>query len=178
MWLIWEMWVNIPMGTYTLTQGTELLIDTSLTLDGAGSGDTIIQAAASSADATSRVLLITGDAAVGISEVTIRNGKASGGFPTDRGGGIWNQGTLAVTRIAVSGNLSSNGGGLFNQGSLTLTNSTIAGNVSESAAGGIENRGAANVTNSTISGNSGRGGRGGGIWNRRHDDPGQQHRQR
>ena len=34
--------ITIPIGTYTLTQGTELVIDVDLTLTGAGPGDTII----------------------------------------------------------------------------------------------------------------------------------------
>ena len=37
--------VTIPAETYTLTVGSELAINKSLTLNGAGSGDTIIQAA-------------------------------------------------------------------------------------------------------------------------------------
>ena len=40
--------IVIPTGTYTLTLGSELTINKSLTLTGAGSGETIIQAAASS----------------------------------------------------------------------------------------------------------------------------------
>ena len=39
--------IVIPKGTYTLTLGSELAIDKSLTLRGAGLGDTIIQAATS-----------------------------------------------------------------------------------------------------------------------------------
>ena len=89
--------IVVPMGTYTLTLGTELAIGTSLTLNGAGSGDTIIQAAASSAAATSRVFSIDSGNNVAISEVTIRHGKASGSFGDNRGGGIFNRGTLSLT---------------------------------------------------------------------------------
>ena len=93
--------INIPLGVYALTQGTELLIDKSLTITGAGSGDSIIQAAASSADATSRVFKITSGNDVAISDVTIRNGKTSGSFPADRGGGIFNEGTLSVNNSGI-----------------------------------------------------------------------------
>ena len=79
--------IIIPAGIYTLTLGSQLTIDKSLTLSGAGSENTVIQAATSSADATSRVLMIAGDnPTVAISDVTIRHGNASGAH----GGGILN----------------------------------------------------------------------------------------
>ena len=90
--------INIPIGTYTLTLGIELTIGTSLALNGAGSGDTIIQAATSSADATSRVFEITGGP-VAISGVTVQNGNTDGS-----GGGIVNSDTLILTNSTVSGN--------------------------------------------------------------------------
>ena len=122
--------INIPMGVYTLTQGTELLIDKSLTFNGAGRDTTIIEAAASSADATSRVFNITSGNDVAISDVTIKHGKASGGFPANTGGGILNRGTLSLNNGNVSSNTATNsGGGIYNLGgTLTLTNSTVSGN--------------------------------------------------
>ena len=101
--------VNIPTGVYTLTLGTELTIGTNLILNGAGSGDTIIQAAASSADATSRVFNITGGA-VAISGVAVQNGNTTGD-----GGGISNFGTLTLTDSTVSGNTATFtvGGGIY-----------------------------------------------------------------
>ena len=149
--------INIPIGTYTLTRGTELLINMSLTINGTGSGDTIIQAAASSADATSRVFNITASGGtVAISDVTIRNGNFSG-----IGGGIFNSGTLALTNSTVSGNTAFYGG-IANVGTLTLTNSTVSGN-SGSDGGGIYNIGTLTLTNSTVSGNSAGGAAVGGI---------------
>ena len=148
--------IVIPMGVYTLSRGTELLIDNNLTLTGAGSGDTIIEAATSSADATSRVFNITasGDN-VAMSDVTIRHGNASGSSPADQGGGIFNSGTLTLTDSTVSDNsASSPGGGVYNNATLTLTTSTVSGNTAI-AGGGISNSigGTLTLINSTVSGN-------------------------
>ena len=146
--------INIPIGTYTLIRGTELLINMSLTINGTGSGDTIIQAAASSADATSRVFNITASGGtVAISDVTIRNGNFSG-----IGGGIFNSGTLALTNSTVSGNAGSDGGGIYNIGTLTLTNSPVSGDSLPSApsGGGIWNCNGctADFINTIIAGNN------------------------
>ena len=163
--------VSVPTGTYTLTQGTELLIDKSLTLTGAGSGDTIIQAATSPAVATSRVFHITIGNNVAISEVAIRHGKASGGFPAGYGGGIYNSSTLTLTNSTVTGNLaSSQGGGIYNIGFdtlMTITNSTINGNTANFG-GGIYNETftkKVTLTSSSVSDNTATSS-GGGIYNR------------
>ena len=113
--------VIVPAGTYTLTLGTELVIDKSLSLNGDGPGQTIIQAAESSADATSRVLNIT-DGTATISGATIRHGKASGD-----GGGIASAATVILINTVVSNNIAStNGGGIRNfGGTLTATNTTL-----------------------------------------------------
>ena len=154
--------ITVPAGTYTLTLGSELAIDKSLTLTGAGSGDTIIQAATSSADATSRVFNITGGS-VAISDVAVQNGNTAG-----VGGGIYNEdsGTVKISNSTVSGNTArSAGGGIVNsRGALTLINSTVSGNTARSGGGGgiVNSRGALNLINSTVSGNTA-GDSGGGI---------------
>ena len=158
--------VSIPAGTYTLTLGTELIIDKSLTLNGDGSGTTIIQAAASSADATSRVFRIFSGNNVAISDVTVRNGNAS----PSNGGGIQNAGTLTLTRSTVSGNKADTAsGGIDNLDTLTVASSTVSHNSSHHVGGGIWNQGALTVIDSDISGNTtgqdGGIGRGGGIGN-------------
>ena len=92
--------VAVPAGTYTLTLGSELAVNTggltnTLAITGAGAGDTIIQGATSSGDATSRVFNITGGT-VAISGVTIRHGTVAG-----NGGGIFSMGNLILTDSAV-----------------------------------------------------------------------------
>ena len=109
--------IIIPAGVYTLTLLSELTINKSLTLMGAGSGDTIIQAATESSAAGFVVLGISGGDVV-ISGVTIRHGGGAA-----NGGGIRNGGMLTLTNVTVSGNES---GGINNSsGTLTINNSSI-----------------------------------------------------
>ena len=149
--------VKISAGTYTLTLGSELAISKRLTLTGAGSGDIIIQAAISSADATSRVFKIA-LGQVTLSGVTVRHGAVS--HDNAEGGGIQTIGRLTLVDSAVIGNTAKSGGGIPNAGTLTLTNSKVSDNAARGASGGdIRNTGKLTLTNSTISSNTaGRGG--------------------
>ena len=107
--------ILIPMGVYTLTLGTGLSIGKSLILEGVGSGDIIVQAATSSADATSRVVTIT-EGNVVISGLTARHGNAG----TVSGGGIWIKGgKLDLINATVSDNAAGFGGGIDNSSSMT-----------------------------------------------------------
>jgi CSLREA domain-containing protein len=75
------------------------------------------------------------------------------------GGGIQNEGTLAVVNSTLSGNHSGQeGGAIANYGTLTVTNSTLSGNASEIeyyqlSGGAILNNGTLSITNSTLTGN-------------------------
>ena len=121
---------------------------------------------------------------VAISGVTIRHGKIGGigggiynqgtlaltdstisaNTAGDDGGGIWNDRTLILTDSTVSANTAINGGGIGNGGTLTLTNSTISVNTANKGAGIWNGNGAKlTLTSSTVSNNTG--GQGGGIWN-------------
>jgi hypothetical protein len=85
------------------------------------------------------------------------------------GGGIEDDGTLAVTNCTIADNVSGGmGGGIYDGGALTVTGSTIQGNVSKGGVGGgldVDADATANITDSTIEGNSatGAGSVGGGI---------------
>ena len=91
--------IDITAGTYTLTLGSELVIDKSLILTGAGSGDTIIQAASAPSVANFRVLTITTRSDVAISGITIRYGDTP-----NSGGGIFSRGKLILVNRRVSDN--------------------------------------------------------------------------
>ena len=168
--------INIPTGDYTLTMGTELFIAKDLTLNGAGFGGTIIQAATDPNVANFRVFNIT-SGTVAISGVTIRNGDiagngggllnaasltlnsstVSGNAASSSGGGIYNTGTLTLTDSWVGGNTALFGGGIFNViGTLTLVNTIITGNATGATGGGLHNDsgGTLTLTNSTVSGNT------------------------
>ena len=154
--------IIVPEGVYTLTLGTELGIDKSLSLSGDGPELAIIQAAESSADAVSRVLFITGDDViipnVSISGVTIRHGNANSG------GGIFNRGKLPLVNSAVNDNSRSpDGGGVLDDGSLTIVGSVVSRN-SANVGGGIRTNHPLTVIDSTIADNVA-GFLGGGIHN-------------
>ena len=147
--------ITIPAGTYTLTAGTELTIDKNLTLTGAGSGDTIIQAATAAGLATHRVLLTTADSTVTISSVTIRFGTTG-----DNGGGIYKHDgslTLADTNVAENTATGSGGGVYSDKGFLLITGSKFSNNTTfgnfKNGGGVFVGDGTGDLTNSTFSNN-------------------------
>ena len=152
--------VSVPAGVYTLTRVSELSIGKNLTVQGAGSGDTIIQADEQLSISTRRVLDITAGK-VSISGVTIRHGN-----PPGLGGGILNSGTLSLADTTLTANqagATDGGGGIFSSGTMTITGSRITGNIAPSGAG-ISSNGPLSITNSTIQGNTASS-YGGGIFN-------------
>ena len=141
--------ITLPAGTYTATiAGTNENANTNgdfdfasnITLNGAGSGSTFIQANAAPNTATERVIDVNAVAAtiVNISGVTIRNGSAAAA----RGGGIRNFATLTLTNSVVSANRAISttatatlGGGIVNEtGTMTLNNVDVTGNTCSGAA--------------------------------------------
>ena len=168
-------------GVIMLTSG-ELLVNTSVTINGAGADVLAIDGGM-----TSRVFrIVSSDLTVTISGFTIRNGHAGttgGGIDNENsstltindctvssnsaglGGGIFNGGTLTIVDSTIIGNSASTGGGTYNDGAgtETISNSTFSGNTATPSGGGIFNINSIVVTNSTFSGNSA--GFGGGIYN-------------
>jgi hypothetical protein len=120
------------------------------------------------------VFSISAGATVTLSGVTISGGQG-------HGAGIFNQGTLTLNHVLVSGNTSGDptngdgtGGGIWNYvgATLTLNGTTLSGNsvvgnlsYAPSRGGGLANDGTATLKNSTVAGNSAVQGFGGGIWN-------------
>ncbi len=144
-------------GDYTIIPVTIPLLDLyhNLTIDGSGHNVTV------SGDTVRRVFNIQAGAVVTITNLSIINGNASG----DRGGGIFNAGTLTVANSTFNGNSASGigGGGIYNAGTLTVSNSTFNGNSASNIGGGIGNNGNLTIVNSTFSGNSASSGAG--IYN-------------
>ncbi len=102
------------------------------------------------ANFSSRIFLQQfGDLDVGISGLTLKNGKVNVGD----GGVIHNSGTLKLTGVTIQGGQAENGqgGGIFNQGTLSLEATTIAG-CSAQLGGGIANNGTLTLATTTISG--------------------------
>jgi len=171
--------IILPTGNYLLTIGganedqgltgdMDILAGASVTIIGAGPVLTTIDAAGLG----DRVLQVHAGALVTLDGMTITGGSAQGGGENARGGAVYNNGTLALSNSAITGNMSDlSGGGLFNQvlGKMTVAGSTISGNTGGSG-GGVYNHnpdlsptggGALTIVNSTISGNSATGDNGG-----------------
>ena len=158
--------ILIPAGTYTLTipfagvdgeENGDLNLTTPgsgspvITITGAGAGVTIIDA-----NHLDRVFHVHPDRGAAISDVTIRNGYLAGA--NANGGGIYNEGSLTVSRAAISANhvAVGQGGGINNAplASLTLVNSTLSQNSSDYFGGAIDNSGSLDLRNSTLSQNT------------------------
>jgi hypothetical protein len=131
-------------GTITLTSG-QLLISDGVTIEGPGASELSI-----SGNNSSRIFEIAAGQNVAISGLTITDGNAGGGD----GGGVLNEGMLALTNCTLAASYASNGGGLANDGALTLTDCTISGNTAANG-GGIDNVSGATLalTSSTVYGN-------------------------
>jgi predicted outer membrane repeat protein len=95
---------------------------------------------------------------------TFTGNSATATFDACSGGGVANNGTMAVSGCTFSGNSAGGGGGIVNFGPLTVTNCTFSGNTTTQNSGGaIYTDHPVTVTCSTLSGNSAT--YGGGIFN-------------
>ena len=154
-----------PATPTSITLPGEQTITKNLMIDGTGHRVTI-NGGGSGFD-TRRLFTVNGGVTFAVTGITLTGGNLNGG---NRGGAIFNSGTLTVTDSTISGNsaITGYGGGIYNNyGTVTLTNSTLSNNSAPGAnGGGIANVGGTlTVTNSTLSGNSARPGNGGGIYN-------------
>ena len=112
--------------------------------------------------------------------LTLNNVAVSGGNADQKGGGIYNAGSLTINDSSISDNalpddgLFSKGGGIFSlEDDLLLVNTTVSGNYSAHLGGGIYvgSDGQLEMVESTVSGNStgedfyyGNDAGGGGLW--------------
>jgi len=149
---------SLSGSTITLA-GEELLISSSVTIDGDIDGDNRADITID-AYGSSRVFNVTGGTST-LDSLTVTGGNVSGS-----GGGINVDTTadLTVANSTISGNsvFGGSGGGIFSTGTLTLTNSLITGNAAGSQGGGIFVRGSTTISSSTITANSAP--NTGGIW--------------
>ncbi len=150
----------------------------TLTIDGGGnvtiSGNNSVRVMEvnSGADLTLRNLTIAngnadpGGGVLNDGTLAIENSTFSQNTATFDGGGVYNQSgaSLTITGSTFSQNTANIGGGVFNRGTLTITNSTFSGNTASGNGGGVENFGTLTIANSTFSGNSA-GFDGGGVRN-------------
>ncbi len=163
--------ITLPAGTYTqmlvapsenLNVGGDWDITTAITINGAGSGTTILQANALPGVATERVLhCITAATAVVINDVTIQNGNY---FTGTFGGGLrleTNSTNVTLNRVIVTNNRTAGSGGGIHFATagttLTVNNSTISDNKALGGNGGGINstvNHTLNINNSVLTGNT------------------------
>lgn len=162
----------LPAGIYVLSipgvdeDGSatgDLDISSNLTITGAGAATTIIDGGGLDRVFQIDLLFPSGDIAVTIQGVTIRNGdttlstiKNGGGIVVfDNGSG--NSTILTLDGGVVSGNTGGTGGGIATTGSASLhiNDSTVSGNSAVvDNAGGIDNSGTLVMTRTSVTGNT------------------------
>ena len=143
--------ITLPAGIYTLSLAGGLDIIGQLNLTGASTATAIVDGGA-----VSRVFHILSGANVTVTDATVRNGDAQ---PAG-GGGFWNEGTLTLRRVAITGNKAGYGGGILNNGTLTVSEALISENAATDKDGGWSFggglyvlTGSADLTNVTVSAN-------------------------
>jgi hypothetical protein len=145
--------IRLEAGTYTLTavnnDANGLPVITSpLTITGRGADTTIIERDASAPGF--RILDVAATGSLTLKRLTLRGGTGSGG-------GILNQGTLALAYTTVTGNRNDQGrgGGILNSGTLTLVHTRLIGNIAGFGPGIATSGGTVTITHSTIADNDG-----------------------
>lgn len=141
------------------TYNENFTIGISVQITGSGAGTTIIDGGG-----VATVVTISSNAAVTLSNVSIRDGFAT------NGGGVNNSGTLTINSCIVTANRSVSyalvakafGGGIYNAAVLTINDSEISGNTATASSGNSQyaygggiaiNAGNVTINRSTISGN-------------------------
>ena len=193
--------IILPAGTYNLTiagnddnaQAGDLDVTDALTIQGAGSGSTIIEAGTSATNGIDKIFSFnplggSNGFAVSLSGVTLRYGKnaVTATSPGDNEGGAFDfdagpdgAGSLTMNDVVVDQNSTTNGDGggiaLFDGGTVNITNCSFTNNTTNStgadASGGAiyfgDNYGNAadyTISNTVIDHNVATGSGGGGIF--------------
>jgi hypothetical protein len=132
--------VHVAAGLYA----EHLTLNQDVTIDGAGQGDTILDAGG-----TGRALQIV-TATVAISGLTIRNGSV----PAEGGGGIESSGALTLTGCTVMQSQAAGGGGIHVLGTAVLSDCQVLSNTAQYSGGGIYNEGTVSLINSAVVSNT------------------------
>ena len=146
--------ITLPADIYTVN--SQLSINTTITIDGADSKTTIIQASDCNPtqDTCTNIHMIFwvyGSGDLTLNHLTVRYGK---NIDDGNGGAIFNGGALNIVNSKFTENRGAYGGVIKNlSGTVTITDSTFSGNVADDRAGVIDNDGTIFITNSTFIGN-------------------------
>jgi CSLREA domain-containing protein len=160
--------ITLPAGTYTLSlTGTDedaaankdLDITGPLTITGAGSASTIIQAGTDATNGIDRIFDVRAGATnVTISSVTMRYGHTvdGSGFGPGSAGAIFTRDTVVIQNSVLTNNHAGGSGGAIysDTGTTTLINTEVSNNSSYWDGGAVQVSGNFNLINSTLSGNT------------------------
>jgi hypothetical protein len=156
--------IRLEAGTYSLTvvdnttDGANGLpsITSRLTIRGAGANLTVIERYDNALDF--RLLHIAATGMLTLEGLTIKGGRVTTGdsFVANSGGGIFNSGTLIISRSMIYGNSANFGGGIlsFMGPTNTIADSVITGNSAVDGGGIFNFGGKATIDHSIISGNT------------------------
>lgn len=126
--------INLNLGQLNITD--------SLNINGSING----QIQTINGNKASRVFEIGSQATVNLSGLMIINGVTA-----DKGGAIFNAGTLTIENSTLSNNQANSGGAIFNTASLTISKSAIINNYASKDGGGIFNDGYFGKSNLIVS---------------------------
>ena len=144
--------VFLAGSTYTVADPVR--IDRSVTVQGAGAGNTQINGGG-----TTRLFQIDAGT-VTLANLSLINGRATSGGAITNAGTLTLQNTVLAQNIATSGD----GGAIYNTGTLTVQDSNLTNNWAGDEGGAIFNGGLATIRNSTLAQNTAAN-RGGAIHN-------------
>ena len=135
-----------PTGLPVITGNVTINGNSSVILRSSASGTPIFQ-----------ILAIASGGSLTVNDLTIGNGGAGNQGPNpdpNGGGGIWNEGTVAVTDTNITNDDCFDGCGFINAGSASVTDSNISSNISYNRGAAITNdNGTMTISNSTIANN-------------------------
>ncbi len=171
---------------------TDVIISKDLTIEGLSKNETIVQGADVPGVAPSRVFTLLGGNTAVMRNFTIRHGYESatngGGVWVQAGanltleqlvvgvnrseldgGGIQNEGTLALNEVSIFNNVAQVGAGIYNDGELVLENTgfdfnaALGNGINTGLGGGLFNQGSLTMHSATVRSNEAQ--TGGGIYN-------------
>lgn len=120
-------------GPITLQQN--LFIDKDITINGDWNYLSDVITGTLDALGEGRVLYVASGATVTITHLYLQHGDGTGAGINDNGGGVFNDGTLALLNSRVQTNTAVLGGGLYNEQTLLVEDTVVAGNVAANGAG-------------------------------------------
>ncbi len=144
-------------GTITLKSALPDLSDTTgLTeIKGPGASSLTVERSSDPGTPEFRIFTVNAGATINLSGLTITNGSVY--QEGAEGGGIENDGNLAISNSVIASSSAYRGGGILNNGTLMLTDCSLTGNSAigyNGGGGGIYSRGTLTVTDCTVANNS------------------------